>query len=95
MIDINTPCPREYVAYRTPYNPQRGSHGGSLIYVRRDIPQTPLDLITPLEATAVQIETSRRYTVCSLYLPPRSGIALNDIQSLFNQLPSPILLLGT
>ena len=94
MIDINTPCPREYVAYRTPYNPLRGSHGGSLIYTRRDIPQTPLNLITPLEATAVQIETSRKYTVCSLYLPSNDNMLREDIIQLIRQLPQPFLILG-
>ena len=94
MLDSNTPCPREYVSYRTPYNPQIRSHGGSLIYVRHDIPQVSLSLATSLEATAVQVETSRRYTVCSLYLPPNRNVSYDEMVDLIRQLPQPFLLLG-
>ena len=70
MLNANTPCPREYVQYRTPYNPDIGSHGGCLMYIRCDVPQIPINLNTPLQAIATQIVLNRKYTVCSLYLPP-------------------------
>ena len=41
MGNTNVPCPKEYVIYRSPYNPNRGSHGGVLVYVRHDIPHKP------------------------------------------------------
>ena len=94
MLDMNTPCPREFASYRTPFNPQRGSHGGSLIYVRHDIPQILVNLTTTLEATAIQRETSRKYTVCSLYLPPNDNVTYEEIVNLIQQLPQPFLLLG-
>ena len=78
MLNINTPCPREYVAYRTQYDPEVGSNGGCLVYVRRDIPQVPINLTTPLQATAVQIVLERKYTLCSIYLPPNLPVSYDE-----------------
>ena len=94
MLGNNTPCPREYIGYRTNYNPLVGSHGGCLIYIRRDIPYIPLSLNTPLQAVAMQVDLTRRYTLCSLYLPPNDPVSYEDLVELTRQLPQPFLLLG-
>ena len=94
MLGNNTPCPRDYINYRTNYDPDAGSHGGCLIYIRRDIPQIPFSLNTPLLAIAVQIDLLRRYTLCSLYLPPNDPVSYQDLVDLVHQLPQPFLLLG-
>ena len=92
MLDINTPCPREFTAYRTPFNPQVGSHGGSLLYVRHDVPQIPLTLHTNLHAVGMQVDLTRKYTICSLYLPPNENVSRDDVVDLIHQLPQPFLL---
>ena len=56
--------------------------------------QRHISLNTSLEAVAVQINMSRAYTICSLYLPPNSELARNQLTDLINQLPQPFLLLG-
>ena len=94
MLDHNTPCPREYVSYRTEFDPDVGSHGGCLIYTRRDVPQRPIDINSHLQAIAVQIDLTRKYTLCSLYLPPNSHVSREDLVELIEQLPQPFLLLG-
>ena len=94
MLDNNTPCPREFAAYRTPFNPQVGSHGGSLLYIRRDIPQIPLTIRTTLQAVAVQVDLTRKYSICSLYLPPNENVSRDDIVDIIHQLPQPFLLVG-
>ena len=94
MLNANTPCPREYMKYRTPFNPDIGSHGGCLLYVRCDVPQIPINLNTPLQAIATQIVLNRKYTVCSIYLPPNDPVSYDEIINLVNQLPKPFLLLG-
>ena len=97
MLGVNTPCPRDYTSFRTAHIPAIGSHGGCLIYVRHDVPSLPLRLTTPLDAVAVQVDLGRKYSVCSLYLPPVSPnthISQNDLADLLDQLPRPFLLLG-
>ena len=94
MLGNNTPCPREYLSYRTNHDPGIGSHGGCLVYIRRDVPQIPFSLNTPLLAIAVQVSLSRRYTLCSLYLPPNDPVSYEDLVDLVHQLPQPFLILG-
>ena len=94
MLDINIPCPREFTAYRTPFDPQVGSHGGSLLYIRRDIPQIPITVHTALQAVAVQVDLTRKYTICSLYLSPNENVSHDDLIDLIRQLPQPFLLVG-
>ena len=66
MLGNTTPCPREYVSYRTEYDPEIGSHGGCLIYIRRDTPNTHISLNTPLQAVAARVDLARKYSLCSL-----------------------------
>ena len=94
MLNVNTPCPSEYVHYRTSFNGDVGSHGGSLICVRRDIPHSHYLLNTSLQAVAVQFNIRRKYTVCSLYLPPNDPFPREEILNLMRQLPEPFLILG-
>ena len=94
MLDINTPCPREYVNYRTQYDPTVGSHGGSLIYIRKDIPHVPIQLNSPLQAVAIQFDLRRKYGLCSVYLPPNEPFPRDDFVDLIRQLPKPFLLVG-
>ena len=86
--------PREYTTYHSQFNPLQGSHGGSALLVRNDIAHTPLPLNVPLEAVAVQINISRVYTICSLYLSPNRTFYSSDFTNLCNQLPQPFLILG-
>ena len=94
MLDNHTPCPREYASYRTTYDPDVGSHGGCIIYVRQDVPCIPVNIASNLQVVAVQIDLGRRYTLCSIYLPPNEAVAYEDLTNLLEQLPRPFLLLG-
>ena len=93
MDNTTVPCPKEYVVYHSPYNPDVENHG-ALIYVRHDTPHNSFSLQSPLQATAVQIHLQRKYTIVSLYLPPNEALNEEDIKSLIRQLPQPFLILG-
>ena len=88
------PCPKEYLAYQSPQNLNLGVHGGALIYVRHDTPHNQHHLQSPIQAVAVQLYLQRKYTVCSLYLPPNEVFPDDDFKSLIRQLPKPFLILG-
>ena len=51
-------------------------------------------LHTTLEAAAVTINSTKRYTICSMYLSPNANIDMEELKSLTCQLPWPFLLLG-
>ena len=97
MIGQKRLCPKEYLFYHYEQPADEGRHGGSAILLRRDVVHTQLPLQTNLQAVAVQVFTKRKYTVCSIYLPPSNNIdetLKQDLDNLINQLPQPFLLLG-
>ena len=92
----NSPClcPREYTAYHSPYDVNIGSHGGVALYVRADTPHNHYVIQSPLQAVAVQVHLERKYTLCSIYLPPNEAFPRDEFKSLIQQLPRPFLILG-
>ena len=68
--------------------------GGSSILVKKGIPHEVFKLETSLQAVAVQVTLHRTLTICSLYVPPRSVIKSEDLDSLVTELTGPYLLLG-
>ena len=88
------PCPKEYISYHSSQDQSIGSHGGALIYMRHDTPHSQFQLQTPLQAVAVQIYLQRKYTICSIYLPPDRVFPEDDFRLLISQLPKPFLILG-
>ena len=68
--------------------------GGVALFIKKDIPFSPVTLNTSLEAVAAQISLNKTMTICSLYLSPSKPVSQRDVEDLINQLPSPFLLLG-
>ena len=83
MGNASVHCPKEYVAHHLPFNPIMGNRGGSMIYVRHDNPHNRISLRSHLQVVSVEIFIPRKYTVCSIYLPPNVAVTHNDILSLF------------
>ena len=51
-------------------------------------------LHTTLEAATVTINSTKRYTICSVYLSPNANTDMEELKSLICQLPRPFLLPG-
>ena len=81
------------IHHKSPRDGDR-AHGGVAIIVNKSIQHSNIILNTNLQAVAIRANFDREITICSIYLPPRSGFTLNEIQALVNQLPPPFLLLG-
>ena len=88
------PCPRLYNCVASEHDMVRGNNGGCAIYTRYDVPYTTIKLQTPLQAIAVKIQLTRKYTICSLYIPPNNPFTSADLNNLIRQLPAPFLILG-
>ena len=86
---------RGYKAHRRDVQPNQGgrAHGGVMVLVRDNIHFTPVTLTTPLQAVAVTLHTPLRLTICSIYLPDQ-GWREEELESLFKQLPPPIMVMG-
>ena len=67
---------------------------GVAILIHATLQYNRVPLHTTLEAAAVTINSTKRYTICSLYLSPDANIDMEELKSLIRQLPRPFLLLG-
>jgi ribonuclease HI len=74
-------------------NDTRPSGGVSLL-IRKNIPHSQIKLNTNIQAVAATISLYRTITVCSIYLPPHSALNIAELEDLYRQLPSPVLLMG-
>ena len=76
-----------------PANNGRACWGVS-VFVRNGSPHKQITLQTELQAVAVNINAHKSITVCSIYLPPNTPVAIKQIEKLVRQLPKPYILLG-
>ena len=68
--------------------------GGSSILVHHTLPHSRIQINTDLQAVACRVELQKNITICSVYIPPNFDFSIQQLQDLFDQLPSPVLLLG-
>lgn len=100
-------CLQETMLGNSPYNPGLNysifksypptgdrAHGGAAIIINKSLQHSTIQLNTTLQAVAISVILEKRITICSLYLPPDLAFNIGDIQSLIDQLPAPLLLLG-
>ena len=85
--------PRNYAIEKSPYIAGEGNRGVAVL-LHRVMPYTLLNMNTTLEAVAIKIHLKRCYTVRSLCMSLNLIISKEDLLNLFNQLPSPFLILG-
>ena len=87
-------CPRK--KYKLEKSPHIGGeqNRGVAILIHATLQYNRVPLHTTLEAAAVTINSTKRYTICSVYLSPNANIDMEELKSLIRQLPRPFLLLG-
>ena len=84
--------PRGFSLYSTAG--PNAAHGGVAVLVHNSGPHSSLTLRTNLQTRAVQVQLKKKFTICSIYLPPDDHISEQDLGNLLDQLPAPFLLLG-
>ena len=72
---------------------QRAS-GGTSIMVKSNVPHSQFYLNTNLQAVAVNVNLSKKVTICSIYLPPSDTLSKHSLVNLIDQLPHPFMLVG-
>ena len=61
--------------------------GGVAVYVLNTIPHYEVPLNSPLQAVACHVKVkNKRFTICSIYLPPNIQVLEADIDQLIHQL---------
>ena len=85
--------PRNFCLERGPFIAGE-SYRGTALLIHKSIPYKRININTTLEAVAVSIQSTRRYTICCLYMSPNRNIRKEDIMEIIEQLPKPFLILG-
>ena len=86
---------QNYSFYNCPGSETNGIyHGGSALIIKKSIPHKFINIQTNLQAVAVRVTSFKTITVCSVYLPPSQRWDIKDLEELYQQLPSPAILMG-
>lgn len=85
---------RRHNLFRKDRTDNSRASGGVAVVVPQSIPAKRLQLVTDLEAVAVQICLDTVLTVCSLYLSPSSLVEQRELEKLCDQLPQPYIIAG-
>ena len=72
----------------------QGYHGGVALYIHPDVIHSKIDLNTPCQAVAAVVALSFRFTICNIYSPPSLPLNKQLLSDIFQQLPSPCLIVG-
>ena len=86
------PKPSGYRVYTSPR--QNMGRGGAAILAKNSLPAIEVDIQSELQAVAIRISLPKKYTICSIYLPPNTEVDKRELTDLIMQLPRPFLLLG-
>ena len=94
LKDTDTISIRNYTAFHAFSANNERAAGGVSIFINNNAPHSHIPLNTNLQAVAVCITLHRVITLCSIYIPPSSGLSPKGLDDLIPQLPSPFILLG-
>lgn len=80
--------------YETIFSHRPSGQGGVAIAIKTGIKYKTVQLISTLEAIAVEVNIPRKMTVCSIYLSPNQQISKQEIENILDRLPKPFILSG-
>ena len=70
------------------------AHGGVSMFIKSNLPQSFVDVTSPLEAIVVKVTVHSTITFCNLYIPPSTALHLSDLANIEDQLPGPFVIVG-
>lgn len=94
MHGLRTLTPPRNYHYIQNYTPAATPGQGLATLIKKDVPHSPVNLNTNLQAIAVTVALPSRLTVCNIYHSPNAHIAPNELEQLTLQLPTPFLIMG-
>lgn len=68
--------------------------GGVAIYISNQLEANPIPLITNIEAVAISVKDTTKFSICNLYIPPNRETSSEEISNLLSQIPPPRIIVG-
>ena len=68
--------------------------GGVSIMIRNDIAHEEVDIDANLQVKTITLTTNKKFSLCSVYLPPQKKVDRADLDNIIQQLPGAYMLLG-
>ena len=90
MYGKPAPCPNGYSMIRSTL--PNGEEAALLI--KEPFAYKKLNIRTTLQIAAARVNLDRPYTICSIYIPPREKVTKQQLEEIFDQLPTPFIVMG-
>ena len=85
-----------YIAYHKTgtINDMDKAHGGVSIFIKDNLPQSRVDVSSPLQTIVVKVTLYSTVTLRYMYIPPSTALRHNDLTHISDQLPNPFVIFG-
>ena len=70
------------------------AHGGVSTFVKSNLPQSLVDVNSPMQTIVVKVTLHSTITFCILYIPPSTTLHLRDLAHIETLLPKPFVIVG-
>ena len=70
------------------------AHGGVSIFIKSNLPQSVVDVTSPLQVIVVKVTLHTTITFCNLYIPLSTALHLRNLANIVDQLPKPFMSVG-
>ena len=88
----NIPVPINYSLYNT--NKSQNTHGGAAILIHNSIQHQQILLNGDLDATAVQLQSTIKFTTISIYIPPHFTFNTINLEQTISSINTPSIITG-
>jgi len=68
--------------------------GGVATFIKNNIDNKEVSILTHLEATATLVELDKRICICNIYIPDSTPFTISDVENIIVQLPKPFIIVG-
>ena len=58
------------------------AHGGVSLFIKSNLPQSPVDVTSPLQTIVVNVTLHTTITLCNIYIPPSTALHFRDLTHL-------------
>jgi len=86
--------PKQYFGYFHNFSDIIFPKHGTALLIDKRIPHKIIDLPSTISLVAAEINLKTKFTIVSMYIPPRQDINIQDLQNIVSHLTGKVILVG-